>query len=163
MPYSQKYSLVSFLQPISIGAEFNMADWPLHVTLADVFAIDMDSTKIEAKLAELVSYQLPVYTCAREDATLGTTEVVLLDKTEELVNLHMSLVDLLERNGAVFNSPEFTREGFLPHCTIQKSERLHAGDEVKIDTIALINMFPHEDWQQRQVINIFSFHPSHKE
>lgn len=155
MTYSQKYSLVSFLHPIDISTEFNMVDWPLHVTLADVFAIDLNSTNIETKLAELLSVKASINTAAKEEATLGTTKVVLLHKTDELVNLHLSIVDLLESNGGVFNSPEFTKEGFLPHCTIQKTARLNFGDKVDVDTISLVDMFPNGDWQQRKVIATF--------
>lgn len=163
MPYSQKYCLVSFIQPVSIGAEFNMNDWPLHITLVDVFAIERDNTSIESKISKLLSSQPPVDTRASEEATLGTTEVVLLEKAESLINLHIHLVDLLKENGAIFNSPEFTREGFLPHCTIQKTERLHARDEVTIDAIALVDMFPNGQWQQRKVINSFVLQTGHKE
>ncbi len=132
-----------------------MTDWPLHVTLADVFAIDLRKTKIEAKLEKLLSSHHPIKTLAGIEATLGTTEVILLDKTKELDALHSSTVDLLEDNGAQFNTPEFTRGGFVPHCTIQKVERLLMGDEVIIRNIALVDMFPNENWQQRKIINIF--------
>jgi len=155
MPYSQKYCLVSFIQPVAIGTEFNMADWPLHVTLADVFAINSPQTYIEYELAKLLSGQPSVNAFAMEEAILGTTNVVLLNKTEDLINLHMILVNLLEKNHAVFNSPEFTREGFLPHCAVQIAERILTGDKVNIETIALVDMFPDGIWQQRKVIRNF--------
>ena len=155
MSYSQKYCLVSFINPIETGTVFDMVDWPLHVTLADVFAIDLRSTNIEAKLEKLLSFQHSVKTVAGNEATLGTTEVILLHKTKELAILHASLIDLLEENSAQFNTPEFTRGGFVPHCTIQKVERLLMGDEVIIRNIALVDMFPNENWQQRKIINIF--------
>jgi hypothetical protein len=155
MSYSQKYCLVSFIQPINSGAEFNMTDWPLHVTLVDVFAIDRESTNIESELAELLSNQPSVDTFASKESILGTAEVVLLEKTGELINLHTNLIDLLEKNGAIFNSPEFTREGFLPHSTIQKTGKIHVGDKVAINTITFVDMFPNGDWRQRRILNIF--------
>lgn len=155
MPYSQKYCLVSFILPIDTGTEFTMADWPLHITLADVFAIDLVGTDIEIKLAELLSNQLAFKTVANKEVILGTTKVVLLDSSKELTTLHARLVDLLEKHGAVFNTPEFIKEGFVPHCTIQKTRRLYDGDEVTINTIALVDMFPNEDWRQRKIINTF--------
>ena len=112
MTYSQKYSLVHFVQPISAGTEFNMDEWPLHITVADVFAIDRITTKIDAKLEELLM-GLPVITVsAAGEATLGTTLVVLIQKDNELLILHTDVVNLLEMNQAVFNNPEFTRNGF---------------------------------------------------
>jgi 2'-5' RNA ligase len=155
MTYSQKYTLVSFVSPVPIGTEFDMADWPLHITLADVFAIDRTGTDVEAKLAVAVAELPPVSANADKEVVLGTVHVVLLDKNETLLALHHHLVDLLEANGVIFNTPEFTRDGYLPHCTIQKTGRLRSGDKVTIDTIALIDMFPGNDWQRRKVINLF--------
>ncbi len=154
MNYSQKYTLVAFLKPLEVGAEFHMADWPLHITLADVFAIDL-SPSLEQQLTELLASQPPVKLSVGEDATLGTTNVALVNKTSELQTLHEAIVDVLERNGVIFNTPEFTRSGFLPHSTIQKSGRLHAGDEFQITSVSLVDMFPKGDWQQRKVLHNF--------
>lgn len=133
-----------------------MADWPLHITLADVFAIDRTGTNIEAKLAAATAELLPVSATAEKEAVLGTARVVLFDKNGDLLELHRHLVDLLEVNGASFNTPEFTRDGYLPHCTIQTAGRLHSGDKVTINTIALIDMFPGSNWQRRKVIDLFA-------
>ena len=86
---------------------------------------------------------------------LGTTDVMLLDKTESLIALHTAIVDLLMKNGAVFNSPEFTREGYLPHCTVQSSGHANRGDSITIDSISLIDMFSDGDWQRRKVLATF--------
>jgi hypothetical protein len=154
MQYSQKYTLVSFLEPLEIDTEFTMANWPLHVTLADVFAVELD-TGIEQKLTDLLANQLSISLLAGDDATLGTTNVVLIDKNDKLQKLHDRIIDLLESNGAKFNTPEFTRTGFLPHSTIQKSGKLNYGDKIEIHTISLVDMFPGENWQQRKVLSNF--------
>lgn len=155
MNYSQKYTLVAFLKPIEVGTEFKMADWPLHVTLADVFAIELNST-VEQQLTDLLARQSPVCLSVGEDATLGTTKVALINKNNELQNLHNGIIDLLELNDAKFNTPEFTRKGFLPHSTIQKLGRLNTGDEVEVISVSLVDMFPGGDWQQRKVLNNFN-------
>ncbi len=155
MIYSQKYCLVHFIEPISIGDVFQMADWPLHITLADVFAIDRTANNIDTKLKELLSTQPPVTVIAMQEAVLGTAEVVLLRNDKSILNLHEGIVRLLKANSATFNTPEFTLSGFLPHSTIQSSGRLHEGDGAIIDSITLIDMFPDEDWQRRKVLNTF--------
>ncbi|MFZ3010162.1 MAG: hypothetical protein WA030_04075 [Candidatus Microsaccharimonas sp.] len=155
MKYSQKYTLVAFLKPIEVGTEFAMVDWPLHVTLADVFAIGLD-TAIEQKLTDLLARQLPISSSVGEDATLGTTRVALINNNSKLQDLHDKIVDLLELNGAEFNTPEFTGKGFLPYSTIQKSGRLSTGDEFKITSVSLVDMFPEGEWQQRKVLNNFN-------
>src|SRR5665648_550415 len=99
MKYSQKYTLVAFLKPIEIGTTFDMANWPpLHITLADVFAIEL-STSVIQELADLLTQQSPVSLSIGEDATLGTTRVALINKNIKLQNLHDKIVDLLELNG----------------------------------------------------------------
>lgn len=154
MQYAQKYVLVSFLEPIEVNTEFSMTDWPPHVTLADVFAVKLD-TSIERKLANLLINQPTVIASAGSDSKLGETKVVLIDKSNELLDLHNQIVDLLELNDAKFNTPDFTRSGFIPHSTIQKSGRLHEGDKIEINTISLVDMFPDENWQQRKVLSNF--------
>lgn len=155
MQFSQKYALVSFLEPVETNAEFTMAEWPLHITLADVFAVELD-TGIVQKLARLLVDQPSIALSAMGDSVLGTTEVVLIEKNDEILSLHNQIVDLLELYGAKFNTPEFTRSGFLPHSTIQNSGRLHEGDKIEISTISLVDMFPDKNWQQRKVLNNFN-------
>jgi hypothetical protein len=155
MNYSQKYTLVAFLIPVEVGTEFKMADWPLHITLADVFAIELE-TGIQQKLTNLLAEQPSLVLSVGQDATLGTTNVALINKDNRLQNLHDKIIDLLELNGVQFNTPEFTRTGFLPHSTVQKSGRLNIGNEVEITSISLVDMFPGGDWQQRKVLNNFS-------
>jgi hypothetical protein len=153
--YTQKYCLVSFISPADAGVSFSMLDWPLHITLADVFAVDCEGTGIVARLAKLLAEQSSVMTRATDDVVLGETNVVLVERNNHLTALHYRVVDLLEANSAQFNTPAFIREGFLPHCTIQKAGRLHNGQEALINTIALVDMFPDQNWQQRKVLNVF--------
>ena len=159
MTYSQKYCLVSFQDPLEINTEFAMADWPLHVTLADVFAADI-TEDMERKLVELFSSEDSLVTTAGEETKLGDADVVLLDKNTEITNLHTRIIDFLEAHGAIFNNPDFTRSGFLPHCTIQKSGHLQHGDMLVIKTISLIDLYPQGDWQRRRVLQNFSLRDS---
>ena len=132
-----------------------MSEWPPHVTLADVFAIDRRNTDIDLKLTSMIqNYRLISITTAK-DAKLGDTEVVLIKENAELNELHTKIVDILEANGAVFNTPAFTRSGFLPHCTVQKSGRVQINEKYGIKQVALVDMFPNGDWQQRKVLGVF--------
>jgi 2'-5' RNA ligase len=134
-----------------------MTDWPLHITLADTFAIERQPTDIDSKLATFASERKSFSVSALGDSVLGSTPVVLLGNTKSLVRLHGELITLLEENGAVFNNPEFTKTGFIAHSSIQQNGRLQIGDEACIDSISLIDMFPNEDWQQRRVLATFKF------
>lgn len=155
MQYSQKYNLVSFLEPVSVGTEFAMADWPLHITVADVFAVDL-GTGVEGELGSMLSGISPIVLVAGDDAVLGVTQVVLIEKNHQLQDLHEQVISLLELYGAKLNVPEFTRSGFLPHSTVQKSGQLRKGDKIKVDTVSLVDMFPGGDWRRRRVLTNFS-------
>lgn len=162
MVYSQKYCIVAFNHPIAIGTEFHMTDWPAHITLADIFAINLTSEFVQG-LVNLLAAEPSFTAVARDETVLGTAHVVLIAKHNPLIKLHTHLIDLLTSHGATFNTPERVKAGFLPHCTIQKGERLHMGDQVDIYTVSLVDMFPEENWQQRKVLYNFKMKdaPSH--
>jgi|JI6StandDraft_1071083.scaffolds.fasta_scaffold278057_2 hypothetical protein len=89
----------------------------------------------------------------KQQAKLGDTDVVLVESTDEIPSLYTLVINLLEQNGARFNTPAFIKDGYVPHFTIQKS-----GELQKIATItelSLIDMFPVNDWHQRKVVATF--------
>lgn len=155
MTYSQKYCIVSFLEPKVIGDEFDMSEWPLHITLADVFAIERSSSGIDIKIGQLADKICAFVVTAAQPDKLGETSVILIEKNANLLKLHDDVMNLLESNGAVFNTPEFARNGFLPHCTIQKSGYLHQGETARTTNLTLVDMFPNKDWKRRKVIGVF--------
>lgn len=155
MPYSQKYAIAQFFQAAEVGQEFSMSEWPLHITLADVFAIAVTEQLIN-ELLDFVDNRDPVATRVTEERTLGTTPVAVLENTPALQTYHNDLVDILLRHGAVFNMPEYTRSGFLPHITHQPQARMQIGDEVVIGSISFVDMFPDGDWQMRKIHSIFA-------
>lgn len=156
MIYTQKYCLVSFLgENPQNGAMFSMEDWPLHVTLADVFAIDLAASYLAKSLAALSANQHTVHVRVLEPATLGSTSVMLLEKSPEILRLHTDIIDILQADGAVFNTPEFTGNGFLPHCTVQREAQVYTGDTIALRNLTLIDMFPDGNWQQRMALNTF--------
>lgn len=155
MRYTQKYALVHFIHPIELNVEFDMSDWPLHVTLADVFAIDRPGTAIDAKLHRLLSNYPAVETYATENTKLSNTPVVLVDNNEMLLRLHFQIITLLIENGARFNNPEFTRDGYVPHSTVQKQGNILQGESVRIDSLTLVDMFPANNWKRGRVVADF--------
>ena len=79
-------------------------------------------------------------------------QVVLLQKTDSLVKLHYDVIELLEQGGWKPNDPQFAKEGFLPHSTVQPHARLNKGDEVTFNALSIIDMFPNEDPYQRKIL-----------
>ncbi len=153
--FTQKYAIIQLLENVPEGSRFFWKDWPLHSTVVDVFAIDWDMSTMVEHLEALLASHARATSLAKDSAFFGPekqTEVVLLQKTDSLVKLHYDVVRILEDGGLKLNDPQFAREGFLPHSTIQKHARLKKGDEVTFNALTIIDMFPDEDPHQRKVI-----------
>ena len=153
--FTQKYAIIQLFEPMPVGVQFSSDDWPLHSTIVDTFAIDWDAATIMSQLRALLASYAPTDSIAEEDAFFGPekqTHVILLRKTEGLVKLHYDVIALLESGGLKLNDPQFAREGFLPHATVQKHAQLHKGDEVSFTALTIIDMFPSNDPYQRKVL-----------
>jgi hypothetical protein len=155
MPFSQKYTIIQLFEDIPEGMQFSSSAWPLHSTIVDTFAIDWDVPTMVKKLEELLSTHTQATSVVEGDQFFGPeqqTQVALLRKTDDLVKLHYDVVELLEEGGLKLNDPQFAREGFLPHSTVQKHGRLNKGDAVTFNALTIIDMFPDEDPYQRKVL-----------
>lgn len=153
--FSQKYAIVQLLEDLPEGFECDWKNWPLHVTLADVFAIEWPISTLCDKLEKFASLQPTFSTKALGDEFFGSNKdirVVLIDKTKELSDLHMRLVQLLDDGNVKFNNPEYTLGGFLPHSTVQPHIRLHKDDAVPFKALTIIDMFPDGDPYRRKII-----------
>ena len=153
--FTQKYTIVQFFDPIDEGYEYSSDNWPLHSTVVDTFAIDWSVDEIVTKLTELLRSHAPADSVAEDDRFFGENgrvQVVLLNRSGSLVDLHLDIVALLEDGGLALNDPQFARDGFLPHATVQKHARLNKGDEVKFTTLSIVDMFSNEDAYKRRVL-----------
>lgn len=154
----QKYVIIHLLQPLEDGSEFNMRDWPLHVTLSPRFSVDIDQPGFYEALQEVVRDYEPVTTTVKNDEHFGQdahVHVAILERTEKLIQLHNHLLDVLESFGATFDEPMYSRDGYRPHVTVQRSGRVHKGDEITINSLSLIDMFNKQDIKERAVIHTF--------
>ena len=152
--FTQKWTLVSFLDPIAVGTQFFWKNWPLHVTLAGTFAVDWDVDNLLDRLTQSVAEQQSFQTTVTGQTEWGDTSVMLLDQNQPIMNLHRAVFNTLSTSGAVFNDPQYVGEGYTPHSTIQESVQLQVGDVVTIKNLAIVNMFPDGDGYQRQVWKI---------
>lgn len=153
--FTQKYTIIQLFEDVPEGTQFSASSWPLHATIADTFAIDWDVPTMIEKLTELLSTHAPATSVVEEDRFFGgegQVQVALLRKTDGLVKLHYDVIELLEQGGWKPNNPQFAKEGFLLHSTVQKHVRLNKGDEVTFNALTVIDMFPGGDPYQRKVV-----------
>lgn len=153
---SQKWCIVSLLQEVAVGTQFDWRDWPLHTTLAPTFAIDHDAAWLSMFLDKFKDMG-PLHTKAIKELSwkaesLRTIRVTQLDNVPSLQGLHDVIITELLESGAVFNEPQYIGPHYLPHVTVQKGASVEVGRDVIIDSISLVDMFPDGDGLQRKVI-----------
>jgi hypothetical protein len=153
--FTQKYTIVQLLEPLNEGDEYAPADWPLHVTLADIFSINCTVDELTAQLAEMLRARTPPRAVAGHDEYFGVnqqTKVTILEMSEELITLHYDLIALLQGCGAVFNTPQYIEAGFRAHATVRPHLRLKPGAEVQFKALTIIDFFPDQDPNRRKVL-----------
>lgn len=157
MTYTQKYCLVQFIQTIPVDYEFTRTEWPLHCTLAGVFAWDWNSNT-KQDLAMLLANSKPFgsYTTGKE--LFGhdqSVTVMLVRPTKELHALHERIITLIEQHGGAFNQPAYIRNQYRPHVTMIGNEPT-VNTPVQFTKLSLIDMFPNGDYTARKVIAEFT-------
>lgn len=158
MVFTQKYAIISPLELLREGQIFESYKWPLHVTLADTFALDSIQEDFATQLSKSVEGHL-VKIRGERIAYFGKekeVEVVLLHPSKKLTDLHYSIVDLLLDKGASFNDPQYIKSGYVGHVTKQKEGHFNIGDSRELALLALIDMFPDGDPYLRKVIKIIN-------
>lgn len=152
---TQKYTIIQLFEDTPEGTKFSASSWPLHATIADTFAIDWDEATMIEKPTQLLSSHAPATSVVEDDRFFGDqgqVQVALLRKTVDLVKLHHDVIECLAQGGWKPSDPQFARDGFLPHSTVQKHARLNKGNKVTFSALTIIDMFPDEDPYQRKVI-----------
>jgi 2'-5' RNA ligase len=150
----QKYCIVSLLENTPVGTEFHFKDWPLHLTLAGVFALP-SITNLQITLSEATRFIQPFELIADEPALWGEDghiHVMKFKMTQEILDLHATLLKTLRSKGAVFNEEIYIGDGYTPHVTDQKHAAIQKGETIKITSISFIDMFVSGDWQQRKIL-----------
>lgn len=158
--HSQKYTIAYIFDTLPDGYEYAKADWPLHVTLSDVFSITGSLDDLFTNLrTQLFSFK-PFITTVIGEGRFGddrSVRVMLLNRTRELQQLHLAIVALLERYGAQFNNEAYIREGYMPHSSIRKGMMLEVGDEVYFNSVSVIDLFPYGRNDTRKILRTIRF------
>lgn len=152
----QKYVFVKLLEEPPKSGVFDMKNWPLHVTIVPRFSCSGDISELTSLAEQTVQDLDPVSTTVSEEALFGPEEnipVSLLMMTDELRAMHQLLYDKLVEHGAVFDEPQYCGAGFQAHATVQESGKLNKGDNVIINELSLIDMFPGQDITQRKALD----------
>lgn len=154
---TQKYCLISLLEPVNENSfvKFSWKDWILHVTFAGVHFADWKNEELITEFNKLIQSIDCFEAKSLKQEKLGEAEVILVEKTEPVLQLHNLILNFLDSHGAVFNNPEWNRGNYIPHSTIQKHAQVSENEIIPIDNITLIDMFPDGDGYMRKIIKVF--------
>jgi len=162
---------VAFVEPVAEGQVFLRSAWPLHITLVRFDVGSPDSADVAVRLTEQAgphaSAALGAGLTVGEDAAFGrngTVPVSLVDPHPALQALHEQLVHAVTDLGATILTPRHTLSGYRPHVSHHGAagagvKRLHPGDAVVLDRIALVDMAPDGDHTIRRVLRLWSREP----
>lgn len=159
MVFTQKYTIISPIEQLAEGQVFESIHWPLHATIADTFAVNVIDDDLISQIQRLVRGRT-LTVLGGNSAYFGKNadvEVMILQDAPELHALHSDLVDLLLSRGAIFTDPQYTKAGFIGHVTQQATKRLAVNEQVRLDVVAIIDMFPDENPSKRRVIKVINF------
>jgi hypothetical protein len=158
---------VAFVEPVAEGQVFLRSAWPLHITLVRFDVGSPDSADVAVRLAEQAgphaSAALGAGLTVGEDAAFGrngSVPVSLVEPHPALQALHELLVHAVTELGATILTPRHTLSGFRPHVSHHGGKRLHPGDAVVLDRIALMDMAPDGDHTIRRVLRLWSREPA---
>ena len=163
---------VAFVEPVADGQVFPRTEWPLHITLAR-FDVKFDAGSQESgDVAERIAGLADDAATAALGAPLtigeeagfgrnGSVPVNLVQPHPALQELHEQLVKLVPDVEGKILARGHTLNGYRPHVSHQvttgaDAKRLHPGDAVVLDRVALVDMAPGGDHTIRRVLRLWS-------
>jgi len=153
--FTQKWAIIALLEDAAEGAEFYYTDFPLHVTLAGVFAADKGRVQLAKELATAVNKYEPFEIVADVEDRFGPNRdvvVMKVKKTPELMSLYQSVYKWLKDSGVTYNSPIYESGGYVPHVTAQKTGSLRQDESRIIKSVSLIDLYPNHNGYQRKIV-----------
>jgi 2'-5' RNA ligase len=128
----------AFVLPRQVGERFKQ--WPLHVTIVPWFRNEVPSGTLARELQSGYEGARPFMVSVGKESRFGYRRqktVNLLD-SPELYRLEGQTRRVLHAHGSwVVDEADKTRS-FRPHVTAQDGERVHEGDNFRIETLYII-------------------------
>ena len=143
------FVVVAFIEPAPVGERVSKRHWPLHVTL---LRFDMAPEAAHTAAAGAFASFRPVTVRVGRDADFGyrgRVRVSLVDPHPALADLHERIRRAVTEADGNIHSPQHTGRGFRPHITVQNGRRVARGDNIVLDSLALVDMAPDGDTEWR--------------
>lgn len=152
-----RYVVVAPLTPMVVGDRFITREWPLHVTLVQVFATPATPVEIGRRLAAVAAASPAITVVAGDEENFGRSQsipVTLVNSSVALDALHAACVAAIEELAPRYENPEFMGAGYRPHVTIKRQGRVLAGDVLELRQLAVVDMEPGQRDGGREVLTV---------
>ncbi|GAA4367253.1 2'-5' RNA ligase family protein [Agromyces bauzanensis] len=148
-----RFVVVLPIEPLVVNAEFTVAQWPLHVTLVEPFETDVEVDTLDAALAPVAAATRPIPADVAEDAMFGPRRNILVslvrDDGDALPALRAVAMTALRERAVDLGH---TRTDYRPHVTAKGHGRVHEGDRLLLDTMALVRLRPPETSHHGRIV-----------
>jgi 2'-5' RNA ligase len=155
---SQKYVIAHFIKPVEPKYNFSCKEWPLHVTLLPNFVVSNSLDELTKNLND-ISYSIrPFSIQVGDDENFGPNGEVLVSLIKpdaNILSLHSKLITITK--SYEFDTPQYIGKGYRPHATKQLNNELVNDKNYLVESMTLVDMFPNNDIERREVIKNFYF------
>jgi 2'-5' RNA ligase len=97
--FTQKWAIISLLDDFPEGGEFYYTDFPLHVTLAGVFASELNGSQLGHALMDFLENERPVEVEVDRQEMFGPNKdigVMLIKQNAELMGFYKRFFQCLD-------------------------------------------------------------------
>ena len=158
-----RFVVVLPLTPLVVGDTFTVAQWPLHLTLVEPFETAVESDELNSALAPVAAGAAPIPTVVGEDAMFGPRRNILVslvhDDDGALLALRQASMAALRERGVDLGH---TRSDYRPHVTAKQHGRVHEGDRLVLDSLALVRLRPPETSHHGRIVGSWALGAAHR-
>lgn len=148
-----RFVLVLPLHPLVVDGAFTVAQWPLHLTLVEPFETDVEVDALNAALAPVAAGARPIPAEVGEDAMFGPRKNILVSLVrtdgDALPALRAAAMAALRERAVDLGH---TRTDYRPHVTAKQHGRVHEGDRLVLDSVALVRLRPPETSHHGRIV-----------
>ncbi|MGO4692302.1 2'-5' RNA ligase family protein [Glaciibacter sp. 2TAF33] len=151
-----RFVVVLPLAPLRTGESFLVTHWPLHVTVLAPFSTDAAASEITDAIARTIHHQPALTAVAGPLEMFGRREnipVTVLAENPAVTRLHRTLVNAIRPFATDPDESAFTGRAFRAHVTVKHHARIHDGDELSLNQVALVDMAPRSAPGGRMVLS----------
>ncbi|MCD5347854.1 2'-5' RNA ligase family protein [Agromyces sp. H3Y2-19a] len=149
-----RFVVVLPLSPLTVGDEFTVAQWPLHVTLVEPFETELDADVLGTALAAVAGSPgaRAITVAVGDDAMFGPRRDILVSLVRDggaIAALRAAAISALRGLGIDLVR---MRQDFRPHVTAKRHGRVDRGDRLQLGSLALVRLRPPETSHHGRIV-----------